>query len=606
MKRISGLLSLLLAAAVVMASTAVALEQNPKDSAEWWLSRFGAVSAKDEPLVARATEVFSRVVAAADKAAGRLPRLIVIREKGDPWAAAIPDGTIILSRGGLAACYRGVSPEKGDARLAFVLGHELSHQSKDDFWHSRASQAVQEFAGSGKELAAVSSYIQNTSDLGAGAHARDVAKIKELQADNYGIVFMAMAGYDPHDVVSSDGTNFIQDFVSQITGKVAYEDPEHPTPVQRAEFLRANLASVAEDLNLFRIGVRYYQQGRYEDAITFLSRFRERFPSREVFNDLGLSYFQLAMGHLTQCDAGLPYRFMLPTLLDTETLAAATRGKGDLSQASRCFQDETYKTYIAEAVRNLVLAQARDPRYFAAPVNLAAAYIMAGEQTKAMAAAEDALQIRPDSAEAAAAKAVALYLFGRGNAIDTGEASLALLKEHASGKSPSALALYNMAAIEHERGRTASMQGHLEAFLAVEKEGAYASSARRLLGKQEGAAKQAKAKPMPKPPIPLGDVQGSTQKALRAMAKKEFTLGTVQAEVYSGKGVMVLVRDDMVEFVEMLVEKPQNVDAFRTTYGVPRREIATPAGKVLLYDGFSAESAGGVIRSMTFFPRSGV
>ncbi|GLI36878.1 hypothetical protein GHYDROH2_03790 [Geobacter hydrogenophilus] len=553
----------------------------------------------------RATDVFSRVAAAADKAAGRLPRLLVIREKGDPWAAAIPDGTIILSRGGLETCYKGVTPERGDARLAFVLGHELSHQSKDDFWHSRASQAVQEFAGSGKELAAVSSYIQSTSDLGAGVHAREVAKIKELQADGYGIVIMAMAGYDPHDVVSGDGTNFIQDFVSQITGKVAYEDPEHPTPAQRADFLRVNLASVAEELELFRIGVRYYQQGRYEDAVAFLGRFRERFPSREVFNDLGLSYFQLAMGHLSQCDASLPYRFKLPTLFDSETLAAATRGKGDLSQASRCFQDETYKTYIAEAVRNLELAQSRDSGYFPAPVNLAAAYIMAGEPTRAMAAAETALRIKPGDVNATSAKAVALYLFGRANAIDTVEASLALLGSYAEGPTPSADALYNMAAFEQERGRTAAMQSHLNAFLAVEKDGPFAAAAGRLLGKQVPVA-TAKAKSAPKSPIPLGDVQGTTPKLLHAMAKKEFTLGTVQVQVYAGKGVTALVKDDMVDLVEMVVEKPQTIDAFRKAYGTPLRELRTPAGAALVYDGFVADITGDMVRGIAFFPRGGI
>jgi len=33
------------------------------------------------------------------------------------------------------ACGWGAREEEGNARLAFVIGHELGHAADDDFWH---------------------------------------------------------------------------------------------------------------------------------------------------------------------------------------------------------------------------------------------------------------------------------------------------------------------------------------------------------------------------------------------------------------------------------------------------------------------------------------
>jgi hypothetical protein len=85
---------------------------------------------------------------------------------------------------------------------------------------------------------------------------------------------MTMGGYDPKAIIDRDGTNFFEDWVSKITGKIAYSDPIHPGPKERAEFLRAQLGPVVEVLNYFTFGVRLYQLGSYSDAI-LLKAFRK-------------------------------------------------------------------------------------------------------------------------------------------------------------------------------------------------------------------------------------------------------------------------------------------------------------------------------------------
>ena len=54
---------------------------------------------------------------------------------GDPLAAALPDGYIVLSKHAVEILYKNVSSIVGDTRTAFVLGHELAHLANDDHWH---------------------------------------------------------------------------------------------------------------------------------------------------------------------------------------------------------------------------------------------------------------------------------------------------------------------------------------------------------------------------------------------------------------------------------------------------------------------------------------
>lgn len=594
---------LTVALVIAMSANVMAAPQNSRDAAGWWEKNIGKVTVADEPLVTRAEEVFGRVRSAADSSSARIPSLLVLKDNRDPWAAAIPDGTILLSRGALAICYRGVTPQKGDARLAFILGHELAHQSKDDFWHVQAMGAMKEFAGGqgGRDMQVVSSYIEGTSDLGSTARAKEVAKVKELQADGYGIVFMTMAGYDPRAVLDKDGGNFIEEFVSQVTGKTAYEDAEHPSAAQRAVFLRTQLAAVADEVELFRVGVRYYQQGRFADAIPFFDRFRVRFPSREVFNNLGLCWYQRALEHLAQSDPSNAFRYKLPVMLDTETLASATRGlKGDRGE-----RDEEFMQNIGEAVKYLELARGKDGRYLPARLNLASALLLAGDPVGAMAAAEDVLRLNPGNPKGIMLRAVALYEFGMGNGLDTSAKALELLAPLATGASPRSDALYNIASIEHERPGNSAYLGHLEAFLKLEKSGPYAAQAARLMGKPVPAAVAFGKRPNLKPPIPTGDVQENTAKTLQGMTKREMVIGAEHATVYRGTGAFAITRDDegqeLVEMVETEQIKLSGLDSFRKSYGEPRRIIPNPTGETLIYKDFSADVVNGQMRTLIFF-----
>jgi Zn-dependent protease with chaperone function len=80
---------------------------------------------------------------AAGSRPGVSPRLYVTRDRlyGVSQAIAIPDGGIVVSQAVLDLCYR--DPQRGDDRLAFVLGHEIAHQLREDFSHLRFFDALE-------------------------------------------------------------------------------------------------------------------------------------------------------------------------------------------------------------------------------------------------------------------------------------------------------------------------------------------------------------------------------------------------------------------------------------------------------------------------------
>jgi tetratricopeptide (TPR) repeat protein len=437
-RRLVGSSAVLGKVLTILICTPVAAEEIAKDQRQWWIDHYGLVEARTEPLVARAEEIFSRVTAAADKKGNRLPKLVVIGGKGDPYALTLRDGSVILTLEGLRICYRNAAPETGDSRLAFLVGHELAHLAKDDFWHSNALAAVSSYKDDAEVRRILISQLEKTGG------SLDFVKTQELQADSYGILSMTMAGYDPKAIIGPDNGNFFQYWTSQITGNLAYNDALHLSPDARAGFIRTELQPIIDALPRFKQGVQLYQGGNYDVAKTLFESFIEKYPGREVYNNLGLSHYQLAMQSLSACSGGLTV-FRLPTALDPETTAQRLRQTAaatdtahiqnepyqtDLQEAGRffderekslraeCYQNASYQTNLQDAIRFFEEAEKKDATYLPARINLSTALIMSGNYAKAISVAAEALNIDPNSPDALNNKSVAEYLFKKKNGAD--------------------------------------------------------------------------------------------------------------------------------------------------------------------------------------------
>jgi predicted Zn-dependent protease len=111
--------------------------------------------------------------------------------------------------GGKVVVYTGLLPvTQNETALAIVMGHEIAH-SIAKHGNERMSQAiVQQFGGMALEVA-LSQKPQETQDLfmmsyGIGSELGAIlpwSRQQETEADKYGLIFAAMAGYDPREAI---------------------------------------------------------------------------------------------------------------------------------------------------------------------------------------------------------------------------------------------------------------------------------------------------------------------------------------------------------------------------------------------------------------------
>lgn len=565
-----------------------------KHHGSWWIENYGVVSAKEDYLAVRAEDIFERVSMASDKMGNRIPSLIIIKGKGDPWAISLKDGSIVLTHGALKACYKGVTKEDGDSRLAFLLGHELAHLSNNDFWHAFAFTAVEENLKNREIKQELMAQLEKTGDIKADDPESDkFIRTKELQADSYGIISMTIAGYDPRAIVDND-TNFFEDWVSQTTSGMAYDDPRHASPKVRAEFLRSQLAAVVDAVDYFTFSVALYQLGRYSDAIVLFDAFSEHFPGREVFNNLGLCHYQLAMMFLWSSDRELPLRFKLSTTFDTETRAAKIRGKTQPD----CRKDKIFVQHINNAIGYFHLALDKDPSYVPARINLSSVFIMAGRYSGAISAADEALEIEPGNPEALNNKAVALYLYGIADNVDTADNAINILKETSVRNPDFSNPVYNMAAIQSERGRKASAQETWKKFLRLETQGFYADAARKYLGIESEGMTIAPGAAGQKSPVRLEEIKGELPALLSKMESREFVIGRFTGKIYHGGGVKALAIDNVVEVVEWKLDEAMDIEKFKEKHGEPEKIMDNYCGKTLIYHDFAADVEYGKVRKI--------
>ncbi|MBT1072101.1 M48 family metallopeptidase [Pelotalea chapellei] len=112
--------------------------------------------------------------------------------------------------GGKVVVYTGLLPvAKNETGLAVVLGHEIAHAIAEH-GNERMSQGLLAQMGGVALSTALSTKPAQTQQLwmaayGAGAQYGAIlpyGRLQESEADQLGLIFMAMAGYDPNEAVT--------------------------------------------------------------------------------------------------------------------------------------------------------------------------------------------------------------------------------------------------------------------------------------------------------------------------------------------------------------------------------------------------------------------
>jgi predicted Zn-dependent protease len=112
--------------------------------------------------------------------------------------------------GGKVVVYSGILPvARDDAGLAVVMGHEIGHAIAQHGNERMSQQMLAEMGGIALSEATKTKPAQTQqlwmAAFGAGAQYGALlpfSRTQESEADHLGLIFMAMAGYDPHVAVA--------------------------------------------------------------------------------------------------------------------------------------------------------------------------------------------------------------------------------------------------------------------------------------------------------------------------------------------------------------------------------------------------------------------
>jgi tetratricopeptide (TPR) repeat protein len=388
----------------------------PDNDVEHYLLKYGGRADAEDELVDRVYKVFDKVSLVADKSHYRSPELVIVKgfnKPSDPLAVALPDGYIVLSKRTLEVIYKKVSRVHGDTRAAFVLGHELVHLANDHFLCHELGRRCQK------------------------------TKETELEADVRGFISAAMAGYPVDKLIAEEPhqSNFFEYWEQQAFRSVV---DTHPEPKVRAGILRKRLKKLLENLPYFHFGVRLAHFDRCDDAVYFFREFKRYFPSRDVYNNLGLCNLQKARKRLGK----EAYSYWLPTVLDVTTKLDEFSFKGGGMDASA-------KEFFIKAKKSFIAASEMEPSYLPAKVNLAIAALYLGEIYEARGSIEKAYKLAPDDLDIQGLRAVILYEEGeQPHYVDMWPRAIGLLENLAQQPNVPLSVLYNIAQLLEKRGRT--------------------------------------------------------------------------------------------------------------------------------------------------------
>ena len=148
-----------------------------------------------------------------------------------PNAWALPGGKIAINRGLLMYL-------EDEAQLAAVLSHEIVHAAAR---HSAAQMSRGTLLSLGVMAAGVSvkekendQLYSLVSQVGAAAWLAKYGRDDELEADYYGMEYMAQAGYDPEGAVELQQT-FVSLNTDKTTSFLSGLFDSHPPPMRRVE-----------------------------------------------------------------------------------------------------------------------------------------------------------------------------------------------------------------------------------------------------------------------------------------------------------------------------------------------------------------------------------
>jgi tetratricopeptide (TPR) repeat protein len=301
----------------------------------------------------------------------------------------------------------------------------------------------------------------------------EIRKSIETDADEYGILYASLAGYDISSIISPSN-GFISDYYRAARMNI-YGDRLNNSVEERLKAVNRRLGEIVEHLDLFDFGVRLYAIGRHEAAIELLRKFASQYPSREVFNNLGLCYYQkafLAYTKWKQNERDQDYHFMYRVCMPLDPVPRLEALRRQMATNPR----QVFQDAVAKAIENFQEAVTRDPDYETALNNLGCAHLLKGELDFAKGNFKKANAQNPYCKEAYNNLGVAYCTENNWSLAMTH--FLAALSQQADFLEP----IFNLGVLSQQTGQIAKAKEYFEKYLQLDGTSIYADAARKKLG----------------------------------------------------------------------------------------------------------------------------
>ena len=232
----------------------------------------------------------------------------------------------------------------GEAAIAFLLGHELTHYYEKHAWKS--------------------GFAADNSDLKVG---RSIKKLQdqvanETQADYLGGFLAYSAGYGMFD----KGDELIKALYKEY--KIGELLPGYPSLTDRMELAKRSAAKLESLVDVFEMANYLVAIGKYGLANDCYKYILMHYQSREIYNNIGVNALLEGLGYFSAKE--LKYQYVAQ--LDLQARSSRDASTKALSEK-----------LLREAVLNFDRAISLDPDYAPAYFNKATAYALLNDTVRA-------------------------------------------------------------------------------------------------------------------------------------------------------------------------------------------------------------------------------
>jgi hypothetical protein len=262
---------------------------------------FHNISAQEIPEL-RVQEIYQNIISSIGNSFPPAPALNIIDSKNK--VAYMTNNGIFLEKKTIEALNRG---DHFEDKIAYIISHELAHHYLNHNWMFNSGLGY---------TSEIGKYIdENSVDT-------NQRKLAESQADLFGGFFGQIAGYNVLGYGQEVLTLIYEEY------KIPNVIKGYPSLEERKQIIVSKKEEADKLKVFFDLGVVSFNLERYDlSGILFSEILKNNFTSREIFNNLGLSYLLQAIRSTSEYN-----RFIYPVYLDNQTrLSTSTTRSSNIS-----------------------------------------------------------------------------------------------------------------------------------------------------------------------------------------------------------------------------------------------------------------------------------